>query len=168
LNNPSINNQIRAERVRVIDDQGKQIGVMDIKDALNLARERNLDLIQVTDNVEPPVCKIMDHGKYLYQEEKKKKLAKTSRAGTLKTIRLTFNISQHDLEVRANQAEKLLKGGNKIMLEMRLRGREKALREFAKEKFTKFLKIMESKLKYKIERELKSEPSGLTMIIIKT
>lgn len=162
-----MNNQIRAREVRVIDAEGKQLGILDIQDALRVARERNLDLIQVTENVEPPVCKIMDYGKYLYQEEKKRKMAKPQKGGELKTIRLTFNISVHDLEVRANRAEKFLKEGNKVLLEMRLRGREKTLQNFAKEKFAKFLEIIGRRLQYKIERELKGEPRGLAMIIAK-
>ncbi len=151
----------------MIDAEGKQLGILDIQDALRVARERNLDLIQVTENVEPPVCKIMDYGKYLYQEEKKRKMAKPQKGGELKTIRLTFNISVHDLEVRANRAEKFLKEGNKVLLEMRLRGREKTLQNFAKEKFAKFLEIIGRRLQYKIERELKGEPRGLAMIIAK-
>ncbi len=164
---PPVNYQIRAGEVRVIDETGKQAGVMNIQDALGLARERNLDLIQVTENVEPPVCKIMDYGKYLYHEEKKRRMAKPKRGGELKTIRLTFNISPHDIDVRANQAEKFLKEGNKIMIDMRLIGRQKALRDFAREKVGKFLEALGSRAAYRVERELKNEPRGMTMIIAK-
>lgn len=153
--------------MRVIDETGKQLGVMPLEKALQTAMERNLDLIQVTEKVEPPVCKIMDYGKYLYQQKKKEKAARP-KGGELKGIRLGFNISQHDLETRVRQAEKFLKAGDKVRIEMRLRGREKALGNFAKEKINKFLEILTSLVPYKVERELKREPRGFTMIISKS
>lgn len=134
--------------------------------ALQLAENSGLDLIQVTEKVEPPVCKIMDYGKYIYQLGKKEKQEK-SKGGELKGIRLSFGISQHDLEVRVHQAEKFLKGGDKVMIEMRLRGREKAMGDFAKEKVNKFLEILQGATPYKIERDLKRDPRGFTMIIAK-
>ena len=139
---------------------------MGLEKALQIAQERNLDLIQVTEKVEPPVCKIMDYGKYLYQLKKKEKVTRP-KGGELKGIRLGFNISQHDLEIRAHQAEKFLKEGDKIRVEMILRGREKALGEFAKGKMNQFLEILEKLIPIKIERELKRESRGLTMIISK-
>ena len=162
-----VNNQIRAREVRVIDETGKQLGVLPLEDALRLAQERNLDLIQVTERVKPPVCKIEDYGKYLYREEKKEKEGKKQKGGRIKGIRLTFNISLHDLETRAHQAEKFLNRGDVVRIELRLRGREKALGDFAKEKINKFLEILQSLTPIKTERELKKEPRGFTMIISK-
>ena len=167
IKRPLINNQIRAPQVRVIDETGKQTGVFSLKEAFRMAEERNLDLIQVTEKVEPPVCKIMDYGKYLYWLQKKEKVAKVSRGGELKGIRLGFNISLHDLETRARQAEKFFKKGDKVRIEMVLRGREKALGQFAKGKINQFLEILEKLIPIKIERELKREPRGFTMIISK-
>lgn len=135
--------------------------------ALQLARERGLDLIQVTEKVEPPVCKIMDYGKYLYLEEKKRKEQKKIKAGQLKVIRLGFAISLHDLQTKADQAEKFLNQGQKIKLELILRGREKALANFAKEKINQFLEILKERVDFKIERELKREPKGFTLILVK-
>lgn len=163
---PLINRQIRSSEVRVIDDEGKQLGVMSLEKALRLAWERNLDLIQVTEKTEPPVCKIMDQGKYLYQQKKKERKSR-SKGGELKGLRLGFNISQHDLETRIKQAEKFLKKGDKIKIEIRLKGRERALESFAREKIDKFLEILGKHLPYKVERELKKEIQGLTMIIAK-
>jgi len=162
-----INNQIRAREVRVIDETGNQLGVLELGKALQMARERNLDLIQVTEKVEPPVCKIMDYGKYIYHLEKKEKATKHHHIGELKGIRLTFGISEHDIEVRVHQAEKFLKKGDKIRIEMRLYGREKAHQDFAREKIKKFLEILDKFIPLKIERELKKEPRGLTMIVSK-
>ena len=163
--NPLVNNRIRAREVRLIDENGKQIGILELRKALQTAWERNLDLVQMTEKVEPPVCKIMAYGKYLYQQEKKEREAKKKTRGELKGIRLSFNISQHDLETRVNQAEKFLRQGNKVRIELRLRGREKALADFAKEKMNKFLEILGNLTPYKIERELKRESQRLIMII---
>lgn len=153
--------------MRVIDETGKQMGIFNLAEALRIARERNLDLIQVTEKVEPPVCKIMDYGKYLYWLQKKGRVAKVKMGGELKGIRLGYNISLHDMEIRTHQAEKFLRKGNKVRVELILKGREKALGEFAKGKMNQFLEILEKLIPIKIERELKKEARGLTMIISK-
>lgn len=164
---PFINNQIRAKEVRLIDEVGKQLGVLTLEKALQMARERGFDLIQVTEKLDPPVCKIMNYGKYLYNLKKKEKSAKHHTGGELKGIRLTFGISEHDLETRVKQAEKFLKKGDRIRIEMKLRGRQKALQGFAREKIKKFLETLEKSIPIKTERELKKQPRGLTMIISK-
>jgi len=160
-----INNQIRAEKVRVIDEEGKNLGIFSLEEALKIAREKNLDLIQITEKVDPPVCKLMDYGKYLYWLQKKKR--GQQKESKVKIIRLGFNISSHDLETKANQVEKFLIKGNKVKIEMLLRGREKGLEIFAKEKILKFIEILKEKIPIKIEGELKKEPKGFTIIIIK-
>jgi len=162
-----LNNQIRAKEIRLIDETGKQIGVVGLPEALQMARDRNLDLIQVTEKVEPPVCKIEDYGKYIYREEKKNRSIKKQKGGELKGIRLTYNISLHDLETRAHQAEKFLNKGDMVRVELTLRGREKALQDFAKEKMNKFLEILNNIIPIKIEKGLKREARGLIMIISK-
>lgn len=140
------------------------MGVIDFSKALQMAREKNLDLIQVTDKVEPPVCKITEYGKFLYQQQKKEKTIK-QKSSEIKGIRLTFGISDHDMEVRAKVAEKFLKEGDRIRIEMRLRGREKALQGFAREKVKKFVEVLEKLIPINIERDLKKETWGLVMII---
>ena len=162
-----INNQIRAQEVRVIGPDGKQLGIFNLQEALQKAREAGLDLIKITDNVEPPVCKIMDYGKYLYRQNKKERKQKLTKSGELKNIRLTFNISEHDMETRVKAVEKFFKKGYKIRIEMRLRGREKALSNFAREKVKQFLIMLEKATPIKVERELKRQARGLTMIINK-
>lgn len=163
-----INNQIRADKVRLIDQDGKQLGIFGINEALQKAREARLDLIKVTDKVEPPVCRIMDYGKYAYQQKKKER-KQHQKGGELKSIRLTFNISPHDLATRAAAAEKFLKKGNKVRLELVLRGREKSygLRNFAEAKLKQLLEILQKSMSIKVERVLKQESRGLTMIITK-
>ncbi|OGZ22236.1 MAG: translation initiation factor IF-3 [Candidatus Nealsonbacteria bacterium RIFCSPLOWO2_12_FULL_39_31] len=162
-----INNQIRAKEVRVIDETGKQLGILPIFQAIQIAQKRNLDLIQVTEKVEPPVCKIIERGKYIYQQQKKEKDALRHKGGELKGIRLTFGISEHDMDVRASQSEKFLKAGDSVRIEMRLFGREKAHQDFAREKIKKFIGLMEKRLPIRTDRELKKEPRGFTMIITK-
>ena len=160
-----VNNQIRALQVRTIDETGKQLGILPLEEAIKAARDRGLDLIQVTERVEPPVCKIGNYGKYLYQEEKKEKATLKKKGGDLKGIRLTFNISQHDLETRARQSAKFLAKGDFIRVELPLRGREKALQDFAKDKVVKFLETLKALTPIKIERDLKRESRGFNMII---
>ena len=165
IKKPFINNQIRATRVRLIDETEKQVGVVLLGEAIQMARERNLDLIQVTERTEPPVCKIMEYGKYLYSLQKREKGVKKS--SEIKGIRLGFNISPHDLEIKANLAEKFLKKGNRVKINMILRGREKGFSELAKEKIKQFAEILGKKIPMKVEKELKKESRGFTMIITK-
>ncbi|MDP2741514.1 MAG: translation initiation factor IF-3 [bacterium] len=161
-----MNNFIRAKEVRVIDEQQKQLGVMNIFQAIDLAKSKDLDLIQVTEKVEPPVCRIGNYGKYLYSLQKKEKKIKP-RGGDLKELRLTYNISPHDMEVRAKQAEKFLKDGDKVKVSLVLKGRQKAFGYLAKDKIQFFLNVINGLLPIKTERELKKEPRGFTTIISK-
>jgi len=140
---------------------------MSSTEALQIARERNLDLVQVTEKVEPPVCRIVNYGKYIYLEQKKERKSKKQKVDQFKEVRISFNISQHDLEVKASQASKFLKKGSKIRVGMVLRGRQKRLNDFAKGKMNKFLEILNSLTPIKTERELKREPRGFTIIISK-
>ena len=168
MNKVLINNYIRAKEVRVISETGEQLGIMGIFEAIDLAKSKGLDLIQVTEKVEPPVCRIANYGKFLYSLQKKEKKIKQPKGGELKEIRLTFNISPHDMETRAKQSEKFLKNGNKVKVSMVLRGREKAMGDFAKNKVQSFLEKINSLVPIKVERELKREPKGFTMIVSKS
>ncbi len=156
-----------ALEVRLVDETGKQLGVMNLKEALRIARERNLDLVQVTEKVRPPVCRITDYGKYLYNEEKKKRQSKVKKTGELKGIRLSFNISLHDLEIRVRQAEKFLKRGDKIRVDIILRGRQRALQNIAEEKINQFTQVLNEKIPIKVERNIQKRGRNLTMIITK-
>lgn len=161
------NHNITAQKVRLIGNDGKQLGVFNLGEAIQKAQGTGLDLVQITEKVEPPICKIIDYGKYLYQIQKKEKKQKAQKNAGLKNIRLGFNISPHDLETRAKTAEKFLKKGCKVQVEMQLRGRERALSAFSEEKIKHFLEILNKSVVVKIERELKRQPRGLTMIIAK-
>lgn len=140
---------------------------MKLAEALKIAQERGLDLIQVTEKVQPPVCRLGEYGKYLYWQEKKNRETKKQKGGQVKGIRLSFGISEHDLAIRAKQAEKFLKQGNKVALEMVLRGREKALANVAKNKVQQFLEILRQSLSVKAEGDLKKGPRGFVLIIAK-
>ncbi len=163
-----INNFIRAKEVRVIDETGKQLGIINIFEAIDLAKSKGLDLIQVTEKVNPPICKIADYGKYLYtQQKKERKIRANTKESKLKEIQLGFNISPHDIEVRAKQAEKFLSDGDKVKINLPLRGREKAMGDFAKKKMEIFVEKMNTLMETKVEREIKREPRGFSMIISK-
>ena len=162
-----INRGITSKEVRLIDDEGGQVGVVPTAAALAMAEGKGLDLVEVAPQSEPPVCKIMNYGKYIYALKKKERSISHNKGGEMKGIRITFNISDHDLETRTKQSEKFLKSGDKIRLEMRLRGREKAHQDFAKEKIKKFLEILNNAIPIRIERDLKKESRGMTMIISK-
>lgn len=163
-----INNQIRAKEVRLIDETGKQTGVMPLHEALKLANERGLDLIQVTERVDPPVCKLGEYGKYLYQRGKKEREIKKHQAGgELKEIRLTFNIGAHDMETRARQAAKFLLKGDQVRISLRLRGRENAMEKFAREKIEHFFEEVQKITPVKKGGEIKKEPRGLSVILNK-
>ena len=141
---------------------------MDIFAAIDLAKSRGLDLIQVTEKVDPPVCKIGNYGKYLYSLQKKERKSKVkTKVSKLKEIQLGFNISPHDIEVKANQAKSFLEDGDKVKVGMMLKGREKAMGDFAKKKIQLFLETANKLIPIKTERELKREPKGFTMIISK-
>ena len=117
-----INGAIRARQVRVIDENGEMKGIMDTRDALRMAEEAKLDLVAVSPNAEPPVCKILDYGKYRYELQKKDKIAKKNqKTMQIKEIRLSTFIEDHDIQVKA----KFLNEGDKVKVSLRFRGRER-------------------------------------------
>uniref|UniRef100_UPI003FF0B137 translation initiation factor IF-3 n=1 Tax=Candidatus Fimenecus sp. TaxID=3022888 RepID=UPI003FF0B137 len=122
-----INEDIRDREVRVVTDGGEQLGIMSAKEALKKAEERNLDLVKISPNAKPPVCKIMDYGKYRFEQSKREKEnRKNQRVIEIKEIRLSLNIDTHDFETKVNHAHKFLKAGNKVKVSIRFRGREMA------------------------------------------
>lgn len=129
-----INEQIRDKEVRVIGPDGEQIGVMSSKEAYFKAKDAGLDLVKISPNAKPPVCKIVDYGKYRYEQTRKAKEAKKKqRTIETKEIRLSPNIDTNDLNTKVNQAKKFLEKGNKIKVSLRFRGREMAHRDVGKE-----------------------------------
>lgn len=129
-----------------------------------MTQEKGLDIVEVAANVRPPVCRIIDYGKYIYQQEKKAKQQR-SKQTEVKGIRLSFGIAKNDMERQARLAEKFLDQGHKVKIEIILRGREKAHPEIAREKLVEFIKLIN--IPTKIEQEPKKYPRGLTMVISK-
>ncbi len=120
-----INEQIRAREVQLIDEQGEKKGVVKLNEALDLAYEKKLDLVLVAPNAQPPVCKIMNYGKYKFEQAKREKEAKKKqKVFEVKEIRITPNIEQHDFEFKVKNARKFIEDGNKVKITVRFRGRE--------------------------------------------
>ncbi|MDO5381731.1 MAG: translation initiation factor IF-3 [Eubacteriales bacterium] len=122
-----INEQIRDKEVRVIGEEGQQLGVMSPKEALKLAREADVDLVKIAPSAKPPVCKLVDYGKYKYELIRKEKEAKKKqRTIEIKEVRLSPNIDTNDLNTKCNSARKFIEKGDKVKVSLRFRGREMA------------------------------------------
>lgn len=124
-----INEQIIDKEVRLLSQSGEQLGIVSLQQALSLAEEQDLDLVKISPTANPPVCKIMDYGKYKFEQQKKEKESKfkqKQKEVELKTLRIGLNISDHDLTYRAKQANEFIKDGNKVKANMMLRGRQQA------------------------------------------
>jgi translation initiation factor IF-3 len=120
-----LNEEIREKEVRVIDNNGEPLGILQTKEALKIAEEKELDLVLIAPTAVPPVCKIMDFGKFLYEQTKKDKEAKKKqKVINIKEIRLSPTIEEHDINIKANNARKFLLDGDKVKVTVRFRGRE--------------------------------------------
>ena len=120
-----INNRIQVREVRLIDQDNNQVGVVAIRDALSMAQEAELDLVEVSPNAEPPVCRIMDYGKYLYQQKRKLKLSqKKQHVVSVKERRLQPGIGTHDKDIKIAQARKFIEKGDKVQFTLKFKGRE--------------------------------------------
>ena len=138
-----INEHIRIPNVRLIAADGSQAGVVDTLAAIEMAQHEGLDLVEIAPNADPPVCKIMDYGKFLYQQSKKDKAAKVKQHTiTVKGVRLTPKISVHDLETKAAQAREFLEDGHKVKAFVVFRGRMITHKEFGQDALEKFLVIL--------------------------
>ena len=137
-----INEEIRDKELRVIDEDGTMLGIMSRDEALALAEQRKLDLVNISPNAVPPVCKILDYGKYRYEAQKREKEAKKKqRTIEVKEIRLSTFIEEHDLQVKANTASKFLKDGDKVKASLRFRGRELGHTQLGREVIDKFAEL---------------------------
>lgn len=134
-NKHRVNNRIKAEEVRVVAENGDQVGIKPLQEAINIAQEANLDLVEVAPNASPPVCKIIDYGKFKYELQKKESLAKKNRTeNTLKEVKLRYCTDTGDLNTKLRQARKFLSNGSKVKFSMRFRGRERAFMRLGREK----------------------------------
>ncbi|HEX4052934.1 MAG TPA: translation initiation factor IF-3 [Tepidisphaeraceae bacterium] len=159
------NEQIRISPIFLIDDKDEKIGSVSTSDALRMAREAGLDLVEVAPTARPPVCKIMDYGKWRYQQQKKVDKSRASaRAGQLKELKLkTVKIGDHDLMIKINHAREFLKEGNKVQFTLQFKGREMAHLDLGRDLFTKIK--TELFMVSKIERDSKMEGRRMTLVL---
>ena len=161
-----INEEITSESVRVIGAEGEALGVLKTSIAMERAQTEGFDLVEVSPKAEPPVCRFIDYGAFKYQKEKEARKAKAqSKEVEVKGIRLTVRIGPHDFDVRKEQAFKFLERGDKLKLEMVLRGREKAHSALGREVMTRFVEVLKVKYPVRVEQPFSSQGGRLTMIV---
>ncbi|HHT56906.1 translation initiation factor IF-3 [Herbinix luporum] len=159
-----INEQIRDKEVRLINEDGEQLGIMSAKEALKLAREANLDLVKIAPSAKPPVCKIIDYGKFRYEQTRKEKEAKKKQKTTeVKEIRFSPNIDENDLNTKANMARKFISKGDKVKVTLRFRGREMAHTSSSKVILDNFYSKLEDIAV--IDKPAKLEGRNMTMFL---
>lgn len=162
-----INHQIKAPEVRVITDEGQNLGVISLSEALRKAEEMGLDLIEISPNTIPPIAKIMDYGKFQYTEKKKQKESKSKIQNIeIKSIQIKIATDEHDLMMKAAKASEWLKEGHRVRFNLFLTGRAKYLKEdFLKERMERVLKLITEE--FKVAEAIQRGPKGMTMVVEK-
>ena len=159
-----INGQIRDKEVRVIAENGDQLGVMPVKEAMKLAQEAELDLVKIAPKAQPPVCKIIDYGKYRYELARKEKEAKKKQKTVeVKEVRISPNIDTNDLNTKVNNAKKFIAKGNKVKVTLRFRGREMAHMQQSKHILDDFAAMLEDVAT--VEKPAKMEGRNMSMVL---
>ncbi|TLP47232.1 MULTISPECIES: translation initiation factor IF-3 [Cohaesibacter] len=160
---PRINNQIRVDEVQLIDDEGTNHGSVPARQAMDMAAEAGLDLVEISPNAKPPVCKIMDYGRYKYQAQKKAAEArKKQKVVDVKEVKMRPNIDTHDYEVKMRSANRFLDAGDKVKFTLRFRGREMAHQNLGME----LLRKVKGELVERTKVELEPKLEGRQMIMI--
>lgn len=160
----AINEAITFKEVRVIDTDGNQLGILPIKEAIAAAYERELDLVNISPNANPPVCKIMDFGKYRFEQAKREKEAKKNqKTFDIKEVRLGLTIDTHDFETKGNQAIRFLKSGDKVKVSIRFRGRELGHPEIGLETMSRFAEYCSEHAN--VEKPAKMEGRNMLMFL---
>jgi len=160
-----INNQIRARELRVIEEGAGNLGTLLFEDALARAREKGLDLIEISPNAVPPVAKIMDFGKFQYEQKKKQQKTRTKTTET-KSLQIKIGTGEHDLELKARKASEFLKEGHRVKIDLFLRGRAKYMEKgFLEDRLNRVLHLITEE--FKVADAPKRSPKGLSMIIEK-
>ena len=159
-----INEQIRDREVRVVSESGEQLGIMSAKEAMKLAQEAELDLVKIAPTAKPPVCKIIDYGKYRYEQARKEKEAKKKqRTVEVKEVRLSPNIDTNDMNTKMNNAKKFILKGNKVKVTLRFRGREMAHMQQSKHILDDFAEALSDVCV--VEKAPKVEGRSMTMFL---
>jgi translation initiation factor IF-3 len=160
---PQINERIRFPKIRAIDTDGTQLGVISPQEALRIAEENELDLVLVSDKADPPVCRIMDYGKYKFEQEKKaREQRKKQHTADVKEVKMRYKIEEHDYQVRVNQAVRFLKDGDKVKATITFRGREIQHSDLAEE----LLKRMATDLEEVAEVQQAAKREGRNMMML--
>lgn len=160
-----MNEQIRDKEIRVVGADGGQLGIMSPRDALKLAMEQNLDLVKIAPQATPPVCRIMDYGKYRYEQAKREKEArKNQKTVDIKEVRMGLNIDTHDLETKVGMAKKFLTGGDKVKVSVRFRGREMTHPELGRQLLDRFTEACAEA--GTVDKTPKMEGRSLTVFIV--
>jgi translation initiation factor IF-3 len=163
---PRINQQIRIRQIRCIDDEGKQLGVIDTADALALANHKGLDLVEIAPNQRPPVCRIMDYGKYKYELKKKEQASKRKQHQVqVKEVRLRPAIADHDMQVRVRAARQFLADGDKVLLVCLFRGRQMAHKDVGEQVIHQVLEQLQDIAK--VESPIRMEGRRMVMMLNK-
>lgn len=161
---PYVNQQITSKNVRVVGPDGEMIGVLDLSEAIQKAEEYGLDLVEVSPNAEPPVCKILDYGKYRYEIQKKAKEAKKKQKVIhIKEIKIRLNTDVHDFDVKKNNARRFIEDGDKVKVSLRFRGREITHKNLGEEKLNQFASDLSDIAK--IESATKMEGRQLVLVL---
>ncbi|SHJ07872.1 translation initiation factor IF-3 [Anaerovibrio lipolyticus DSM 3074] len=156
--------RVRGGEIRVTDAEGQSLGVMQVKDALNMAMEQHLDLVEIAPKAKPPVCRIMDYGKYRYEKQKREKEArKKQKVISIKEVKLRPNIEQHDFDVKLKNATRFLADGDKVKVTIMFRGREMSHPELGKDILSKFADALKDSVT--VERDAKLEGRNMIMIL---
>ncbi|MBI4781586.1 MAG: translation initiation factor IF-3 [Oscillatoriophycideae cyanobacterium NC_groundwater_1537_Pr4_S-0.65um_50_18] len=160
---PAINERIRFPKIRVIDTDGSQLGILTPREAQRMAEEKELDLVLVSDKADPPVCRIMDYGKFKFEQEKKAREArKKQHTSDVKEVKMRYKIEAHDYQVRVDQAERFLKAGDKVKATIMFRGREIQHSDLAEE----LLKRMATDLQEVAELQQAPKREGRNMMMM--
>lgn len=159
-----VNEMVRAREVRLVDENGEQLGVFSAREAFRIAQERGLDLVEVAPNARPPVCKLMDYGRYKYEQAKREREArKKQKVVTIKEVKMRPNIEEHDFAVRRRQAEAFLRDGDKVKATIMFRGREVVHAQLGKEVLDRLLEAVKDICV--VERPAKLEGRNMIMIL---
>ncbi len=164
----NVNASIQVPEVRVIDREGKNIGVMTTSAAAQMAAEQEMDLVEINPKAQPPVCQLIEFTHFKYQREKEARKQKANaHVSDVKGIRLSVRIGDHDMEVRRSQAEKFLERGDKVRAEIILRGREHARPDLAFGVIKKFLALVEAAIPLRVDQEISKQANKITVVVAK-
>ncbi|MEN6295578.1 MAG: translation initiation factor IF-3 [Chloroherpetonaceae bacterium] len=160
-----INDEIRAKEVRLIDEDGKMLGIVPFLQALRMAEEKELDLVEISPNANPPVCKILDYSKFIYEQQKREKTQKKQQTSQeIKELRFTWRTASHDFDFKVRHAREFLEEGSKVKATVMFRGREIAHREVGEDLLNKFIEVLSDIAK--IDTPVKLDGKRMSVILI--